>query len=158
MLTQERLKELLDYDPETGLFTWKKVTSNRTKVGDVCRCISKNKYVVIRIDGDLYYGHRLAWLYTTGSFPEDMIDHFDGDRQNNRFANLRCADAKTNIENRRTSSAMSGMLGVYPSKKRWTTKIAAGGKKTYLGLFKTKEEAHNAYIEAKRKLHKGNTL
>ena len=85
MLTQDRLKEVIRYDPESGILSWKKKTANCTKVGAEAGCLNPNGYREIKIDGTSYKSHRLAWLYVHGYFPEKFIDHIDRNRSNNRI-------------------------------------------------------------------------
>ncbi|MFP5340357.1 MAG: HNH endonuclease signature motif containing protein, partial [Gammaproteobacteria bacterium] len=101
-LSQDRLKQLLNYDPETGRFSWK--VSARTKRPDRpfgAGCLSPAGYVVLRVDQKLYPAHRLAWLYMNGSWPSKDLDHIDGRRVNNAIANLREAEQVENQQNRR---------------------------------------------------------
>jgi len=159
MLTHEKLKELLHYDSTTGLFTWRVPTTGRTKIGDVAGT-HVNGYVRISISGILYVAHRLAWLYITGRWPADQIDHRNTIRDDNRFENLREANNIFNAQNVRKSHSNSrtGFLGVVPHGKRFEARIRVNGKKTYIGIFKTPEQANSAYIAAKRELHPGCTL
>lgn len=160
MITQERLKELLHYDPETGVLTWTKATSNRIAVGDVAGNIGVPGYIDIRVDGVLYKAHRLAVLWMTGSFPEADTDHINGMRADNRWVNLRCVPRLINGQNHRKADVDSrtGVLGVTKSGNRFKAQIGACGKNYYLGCFGCPELAHAAYIKAKRDLHPGGTL
>ncbi len=97
--TYERVKEILSYDPATGLFKWIKTLSNRAQAGNVAGCYRKDGYLVIRFDGKLYLGHRLAWLLVTGNWPKQEIDHKDGNPSNNKWGNLREATHSENITN-----------------------------------------------------------
>lgn len=146
-LTQARLKEVLKYDPETGQFTWLVSTSNRVKVGAVAGYSRWDGYVCIRIDGILYLSHRLAWLYMTGEWPENEIDHRDLDKSNARWENLRPATRQQNAANMATWSA-TGFKGVHKDGKGYGARIKIDGKKKYLGYFLTPEEANAAYVKA----------
>lgn len=162
-LTQERLKELLHYDPETGVFAWKVRPSNCVKVGDVAGTKHPKGYWRVRVDNDYYLAHRLAWLYVNGMIPDGLeIDHRDGDKLNNRLANLRLATRSQNQQNFRKpfSTSKSGMLGAswHAHKRKWRAAIKVGNKHEHIGYFDTAEEAHAAYVEAKRKHHQFNTL
>lgn len=163
MLTAERLRELLYYDPETGVFMWLMRTNRRIQVGDVAGSFDKAAgYVHIRLDGKLYKAHRLAWLWVYGVWPVDQIDHINTVRHDNRIANLREASNQLNGENRRRvrSDNKSGFLGVgFDTKtERLYARIQINGKSKHLGRFETPELAHAAYLAAKREHHKGNTL
>jgi hypothetical protein len=147
MLTQERLKELLQYDPNTGVFTWLKPTSNRVKVGSIATTNSRG-YIIIGIDSVRYFAHRLAWLYMTGSMPKDVIDHIDGNPSNNRINNLREATQQQNLHNLRKSvKNTSGYKGVHFHKgtSKWRAVVTVDNKPKHLGLYLTPEEANIAY-------------
>ncbi|MEI7998669.1 MAG: HNH endonuclease [Candidatus Omnitrophota bacterium] len=155
MITQEQLKEILHYDPETGSFTWAK-SGRRIKIGKVAGGLEKGGYIRIRIFGKMYFAHRLAWLYMTGSFPPELIDHDNGNPSDNRFVNLREATRSENQANRgKTKANASGFKGVYWDKKakKWKAQIGFESKTKYLGLFDTKEEAHDVYKKAADNLH-----
>lgn len=161
MITQTRLKELLDYDPETGVFTWRVQTSNYIRIGDVAGMIDVHGYCVIGVDRKLYKAHRLAWVYTYSIIPDKMqIDHINGNTKDNRIDNLRCVTCVVNQQNQRKARCdnTSGFLGVHPYGKGWRARIMVNGKDKYLGTFPTPELAHEAYLKAKRELHEGNTL
>ena len=158
MLTQERLKELLDYDPETGVFTWKSIVfGSHMKVGSVAGSMYSNGYLRIKINGKDYRAHRLAWLYMYGCWPTNQIDHINRVRDDNRIANLREATNKENQWNRgKQKSSTSGFTGVSWHKKsgKWQSRIAVNKKVIQLGVFNTPEEAHAAYVRAKAEHHK----
>lgn len=156
MLTQERLKELLDYDPETGLFTWLVQYNSRTVVGNVAGCIDNNGRRKIQIGGNQYYGSRLAWLYMTGEWPVGLIDHKDGDQANNAWNNLREATYNESTHNRYLPVGESGLRGVRrvsSNPHRWEARIAVGYRRVSLGAFDSVEEAHAAYLAASENLH-----
>jgi len=144
-LTQERLKELLHYDPETGVFTWL-VNRGSAKAGMPTSGTNRPGYVRVRVDGELYYAHRLAFLYMTGSFPDKGLhtDHINRDRSDNRWENLRCVTRSINFHN-------SGAAGCsfHKAANKWQAAIMVNKERTYLGLFDTKEEAVAAYRQAK---------
>ena len=150
-ITQARLKELLDYDPETGVFTWR-VTRSRVKRGDIAGYNQRSKsrvYCRISVDGKNHSAHRLAFLYVHGHTPP-LIDHKDNDSLNNRIENLRAATPSQNLANSRGwRSKKSSLKGAhFPKCGKWMSTIMTGGERTYLGLFPAPEAAHNAYKQA----------
>jgi hypothetical protein len=153
-LTQARLKELLRYDPDTGVFTWLVRRPNGVKVGDPAGAVHKGSgYLRIKIDGRPYAAGRLAWLYMTGKWPIELIDHKDTDRTNNKWLNLRPATFVQNIRNRKTT-AQSELKGAYLKSdhfrraKPWATCIRVDGALKHLGTFAKPEEANAAYAKA----------
>jgi len=161
MLTAERLRELLKYDRNTGVFHRRIDSGKRWKAGEVAGSIHKhNGYGINRVDGKDYFSHRLAWLYVTGEWPSRDIDHIDGNKTNNRFANLREVSEMVNAQNQKRahSGTHSGILGVYPVGNRWKAMICIEKKPIYLGSFATPEEASAAYLAAKRLHHRGCTI
>lgn len=160
-LTHMRLKELLDYDPETGMFTWK--ISNRNspiKIGSEAGTLDSGGYCQIKIDGTHYKAHRLAWLYVHNNWPKYQIDHINGIRADNRLANLRAATSSENSQNQRCANkdSKTGLLGIYPHGKKYVAQIRLNGKTHRLGIFQTPEEAHEVYLKAKRELHSHCTI
>ena len=149
--TAERLREQLEYSPETGLFS-----RDGREVGSVNKALG---YVSTSIDGVTYMAHRLAWLYVHGEWPA-IIDHINGDRTDNRLVNLRSSTSSINNQNRRTASkrSKSGVLGVCWDRGRWVAHIMTDRKRKNLGRFKTIDEAQTAYLVAKRQLHAGCTI
>jgi hypothetical protein len=157
--TQSRLKELLDYDPETGIFKWKKERQCRGKAGEVAGNLDKDGYLQIGIDYSHCRAHRLAFIYMTGEQPPLLIDHLDGDGANNRWTNLRAATHRMNCENIRRPRAKTGLpIGVKRSGRGWLSRIRTRGREVHLGTFDSIADAASAYLEAKRKLHEGCTL
>lgn len=161
-LTAERLRELLHYDPLTGVFTWIKAASNKShaRPGDIAGGPRKDGYWRIGVDGARYLLHRLAWLYMTGAWPVGLIDHRDTDPSNNRWLNIVDESSEFNQENQREahSNSQSGILGVWPCGSRWRVAIRIHGKGIHLGRFDTKPEGQAVYLAAKRAAHRGNTL
>jgi hypothetical protein len=147
MLTQEKLKEILHYDPETGLFTWLKPTSNRVKAGAVCSTVARIGYVIIGVMGKRQYAHRLAWLYMTGEWPSDQVDHANCDKTDNGWSNLRIAGKSRNMQNigirSNNSSGFTG-VGYHKQTGRWRAFVVSAGKMVHVGLFDTIEEAARA--------------
>lgn len=160
MLTVERLKQLVSYDPETGIFT-NSAPRKKVRVGEVAGALDKsNGYIKICIDRKHYYAHRLAFLFMTGAWPAAFVDHCNGERTDNRLANLRDVPKRVNQQNRRTATvgSASGLLGAHKKRGRWSSHIRANGALVKLGTFATAEQAHAAYVNAKRQLHEGCTL
>lgn len=157
-LTAQRLRELLNYNPDTGAFT-RAVARSNVPAGSLAGCLNSVGYLVIRIDSRLYLSHRLAWLYMHGGWPEHHIDHINGNTRDNRIANLRDVKNSVNSQNQRSAKqSASNLLGAHKWHDKWTAGIMLNGKKTHLGVFSTPEEAHAAYIEAKRLMHPGCTI
>lgn len=159
----ERLRESLDYNPETGEFHWKVAVARRTRVGSLAGHVNKfSGYLQIRVGYSLYYAHRLAWLLTYGEWPEGVIDHADGNCLNNRVDNLRDVSQMVNTQNHQEANSNNkvGLLGVSFNKAsgRFVARIWCDGKNKHLGYFTTPEEAHAAYLVAKRELHEGCTI
>lgn len=160
-LTAERLREVLHYDPETGVFTRLESKAwNASGSGEVQPC---RGYIHLYVDGKRYPAHRLAWLYVYGCWPRDLIDHRNGDRSDNRICNLREADHKLNRENQhcaRSDNLSSGVIGVHWSAyhKKWKAHIRVDGRLQHLKYCSSVEEASSVYLAAKRKLHEGCTI
>lgn len=153
-LTLERLKELYNYDPETGVFTRKVKSSNGLLPGTVAGSPKGNGYLRIQIDGKVYQCHRLAWLYVYGVWPENQIDHINHVRDDNRICNLRDVTAKQNSRNVKLSENNdSGAKGVYyEGNKGYSARIWFDGKSKRLGLFPTFEKAVEARKVAEAEL------
>jgi hypothetical protein len=152
--TVERLRELLDYDPLTGVFIWLVSPSRNTPAGSVAGANSEG-YRLIRVDGGRYKGHQLAWLYMTGEWPPSRIDHEDTNRGNNIWTNLRLATNSQNKANMgKRADNTSGFKGVrwYPTTRKWAAQIGHQGKTKNLGYFTTPEQAHAAYCSAAQRL------
>lgn len=152
----EELNELLSYNPETGDFFWKRDVGKNIKKGDRCGKPIPCHYSQIGIKGKVYYSHRLAWVLTYKEQPPQYIDHINGDKNDNRIANLRKATNSQNMTNRgKNKTTESGLKGAYYHKKtgKYFSSICKDYKTIYLGIFDTKEEAHAAYCEAAKKLH-----
>ena len=160
MLTQKRLREVLHYSPDTGEFLRLVTTSHKIKPGSVAGTVNGCGYRQINIDGTVFYAHRLAWFYMTGEWPMNDIDHLNGARADNRWSNLRSVDRRTNLENQRAPSKNNklGLLGVIESNGSFIASITTNRKHIHLGSFDTAEDAHRAYLRAKKALHVGCTL
>jgi hypothetical protein len=143
-LTQAYLKSILHYDPETGIFINRKVRQGSTRAFSVAGCIGSHGYLSIRISRMLYLSHRLAFLYMTGKFPAKYVDHIDGDKLNNRWANLRDVSMQQNLRNAvRPTTNTSGVVGVRWNTQcnKWTARIHVSGRSVYLGIFDEFEKA-----------------
>ena len=152
----EKIREILAYDQETGVFTWKVARGPRLP-GYPIGARLRNSYLAIGMFGKTFYAHRVAWAYVHGHWPIAEIDHINGNRTDNRIKNLRQATRSLNNQNkyRAMSNSTHGVLGVHLHKgtNRWRARIAVDGKDYHLGLFDTPEKAHAAYVAAKRRLH-----
>ena len=173
-LTQEYLKQCLDYNPDTGVFTWKirplshfnsKQGCNRTNsqfAGTELKKIDDHGYIRPMINGKHIRAHRLAWLYIYGYMPINQIDHVNCIRSDNRIVNLREATPAQNNQNKKKpcKNNMNGSLGVsfYKRQGLFVARIKDKGKSYFLGYFNTEKEASDAYISAKRQLHEYGTL
>lgn len=151
MITQSYLKEIINYCPESGVFTWR-VYRKGSSPGDVAGVLrDSDGYRRISINGKTYASHRLAFLYMTGSFPENHIDHIDQIRDNNRWSNIRVVTPQENQKNRSmTKRNTSGFTGVswYERSGEWVARIKADGKQIHLGYFKDIVDAINARMAA----------
>jgi hypothetical protein len=159
-LTQADLLAILSYDPATGIFTWRIDRSalgdngNNPKAGDVAGSLSKRHgYREIGINGSLYRANRLAWLYMTGAWPVNDVDHENLDKGDDSWSNLRLGTRAQNLANRKPYGK-SGVKGVRVRKGRFIAQITVDRKQIYLGSFDEIEAAAAAY-EAAAKLHYG---
>lgn len=151
-ITQERLKELFNYDPKTGLFTRLVSVGNWGchQKGTVLRG-NCHGYVTVLIDGTRYPAHRLAWFYVYGEWPSLHIDHINGVHDDNRIVNLRQATVSQNLANQGICKTnTSGFKGVHFHKQtgKWRARMSVMNRSVHVGLFSTPEEAHTAYIAA----------
>lgn len=153
IITQERLKQLIDYDCENGEFHWK-VSRGCSHAGKKLHSVDSSGYLQSKIDGRYYLLHRLAWLYVHGYYPSKCIDHINRNRLDNRICNLRVA---TNAENCRNSGKRkdntSGITGVSYTNGKWRVRVMVNKTTLYLGNYKDIELAELIAIEAKNKFH-----
>lgn len=174
-ITADVVREILEYDPETGRISWKtrSVEWFRGTVGRTpehacnhwnARHVGKSPgstdtwgHIQIRLFGRLYAAHRLVWLHVTGKWPDDQIDHIDGNPANNAFSNLRLATNAQNSRNKRLSkSNSSGVKGVYWAKDRrkWGAAIRVNYRRIHLGFYEKIEDAEAAYAKASMQHHR----
>lgn len=157
MLTQERLKEVLTYDKNTGHFTWLVALSNRTTVGTRAGNTSPKGYRRVMIDNITVMEHRLVWLYVFGVLPNNDLDHINHQRDDNRLCNLREATRKENMQNmlmrKRQNTSGFTCVSLHRKTGKWRAYIVVDYKQKHLGLFDTPEEAHEAYLKAKAQYH-----
>jgi hypothetical protein len=149
MLTQERLKELLHYDPETGVMKWK-IKRGRSHGRDEAGYLGPDGYWRVVVDCKPCLRSRLAWFYMTGKWPREMVDHINRTRSDDRFVNLRQASRSQNNANTPVRArSKTGFKGVRPHRDRFVAQIATGnGGVRYLGIRDTPEEAHELYVAA----------
>ena len=158
-ISHEHLKAILNYDPETGIFTWRVNAGRwgRIPPGTVTGNVSKGHgYTQINILGKVFRAHILAWVYMTGEYPKDEIDHINRIKHDNRFSNLRESTPKENTKNKsKYSNNTSGFTGVswHKRKGQWQVRIGADGVRKNLGYFDTREAAAAVYVANKVVLH-----
>ncbi len=143
-LTQKELKQVVHYNPETGIFTRKITTQYNAQKGDIAGTNHGDGYLNFWVNGKCYSNSRLAWLYVYGYFPENMIDHINRIRNDNRICNLREVSPQCN--NRNSSiyiTNTSGIKGVYWYKKtgKWCVQIQTNRECKTLGYYKSFSEA-----------------
>ena len=146
VVTQDRLKELLHYDPETGVFTWL-VSRGRVVAGEIAGGLDSWGYWRIKIDGNPYQAHRLAFLCMTGKWPEGEIDHENTIKTANNWENLRPASRSQNEVNKPAKGSV-GLKGVRFQHGKFVASIGVDHKRLHLGTYVTAEEAHAAYVKA----------
>ncbi len=154
-LCAKELRRLLDYNPETGIFT-RLIQRSNMKSGSVAGSVYPDGYVYIMINRERFLAHRLAWLYMTGSFPQMEVDHIDRVRSNNSWNNLRSVSTQQNSFNRSIhSNNKTGFKGVCFEKRegKFKASIRFNGRTRHLGYFSTAEEASQCYRLAAIKLH-----
>lgn len=159
----EKIKSIFQYDQYTGNLYWKIRPSQRVKAGDLAGGKANSEgYLTVKFNGRAFLSHRVCWACHYGSWPSSQIDHINGVKTDNRIENLRIATFRLNRENLRTAmrTNKTGLLGVTPHRKtgRFEAQIQVSGKKKSLGIFNTAEDAHSAYVSAKRSLHLGCTI
>ena len=149
-LTAERLREVLRYDPVTGVFVWLVDKTNKTRTGGLAGDgKTADRYIRIMIDGHRYLAHRLAWLYVTGAWPVAQIDHANGASRDNRYANLREATQQQNCGNRKKTAGRPLPKGTRAKYHKFEASIRG----RYLGMFRTADEAGAAYADAAKRAY-----
>lgn len=154
MVTQERLKELFRYDPETGILTRRITRNYNAKAGDIVGCADKKGYLLAGVDGKTSKVHRIIWMLTYGYWP-NIIDHIDGDKTNNAISNLRDVTNALNLKNsKRQTNNKSGLSGVFwnERKNKWLAYIGSKKTRIYLGTYSTIFEAAAVRISAQNKM------
>jgi HNH endonuclease len=157
-ITQKCLRKMMDYNPATGIFTWRANKSHPQRKGTFGTITKAGKQIYLKgiLYGENYLLHRLAWLYVFGEWPSGWLDHVNQCSTDNRIANLRLSTRFQNGQNRgKNKNNTSGFKGVFFDKRsqRWLAKIGANGHYKELGLFKSKKQAAVAYQTAARALH-----
>lgn len=157
MLTHSQLTSILSYDPDTGIFTRLTTSGNgHYFAGPAGHVNKKTGHRRIRVNGKLYYAHRLAWFFVHKSWPNKQIDHVNLNPDDNRLCNLRLASHNDNKHNeRKRKTNKSGYKGVFRCNftGRWRAEITVNSSSKFLGRFDTAQEAHEAYKAAAIKYH-----
>ena len=160
LITVEQLREMLCYDVETGVFTWRTAHGFRCSAGGKAGSLSTRGYTYIKLLGRSYQAHRLAWLYVHGEWPEHCIDHINGVHDDNRLSNLRDVTLSVNAQNKKKARAdnSTGFLGVTKRASGYLAQIMIQGQALKLGIYADPAAAHAVYLEAKRQMHSGCTI
>lgn len=152
-LTQERLRTVLSYSPETGLFTWVNPLRSFEK-GKVAGTVAlKGRYIMIKVSSIGFLGHILAWLYMTGEFPDDELDHEDGNGLNNKWTNIRRATRSKNCQNRVSKSNRHGVQGVLSRNGKFYGRVRLNKKSYVTSDYLTVEAAGSAVKILREALH-----
>jgi len=157
VITAARLREVLHYNPETGVFTWRVRLGQRCVIGARAGTVRKDRRPrrSINIDGLYYAEHNLAWLYMTDEWPAHEIDHRNNDATDNRWGNLRPATREQNTQNaRRRADNSTGFKGVQVHENgRYYARVQINGERIFVGSFETPEEANAAIVKRRQELH-----
>lgn len=154
VLTQEELKRHLHYDAETGVFTWLVNRTNGVKAGDKAGVLARG-YVVFCLKNRQWSAHRLAFLYMEGRFPSDFIDHVNGQKDDNRWVNLREANNSENQRNRSGTGSNCGIKNVtyVRNRDKYQVSLKVDGREKFIGYFQDLELAELVALEAREKFH-----
>lgn len=162
-ITADMVRPLLQYDPETGVFRWRARRCGRALEGAIAGTFHGRGYRHIKVCGKRLSEHRLAFLLMTGAWPQHDVDHINGEPADNRWRNLRDVPAALNMQNQRhaqKSKRTGHLLGAHWHKRigKWQATITVVRKKLHIGYFATEYEAHEAYVQAKRRVHPAGML
>ena len=152
MISAEVARQAFNYDPKTGLLTRAKTVNYKSVIGQEAGWIN-GKYREVRCDGKAILVHRLIWLIVYGKWPENQIDHINGNGLDNRIENLRDVTNRENANNKKChrNGSLPGAT-FHKRESKWQSKIRVGNKYIWLGYHKTKEKAHAAYVAAVNEL------
>lgn len=153
---------IINYEASTGSFTWSKARRG-CSAGKPAGHINREGYLVIKLNYRPVLAHRLAWFLVYGEWPKEGIDHINGERDDNRIANLRSVPHTINMQNKRAAMANNkscALLGVTWNKqhKKWQAKVVANKRRHHVGYFSDPQSAHEAYLLEKRRLQPGCTI
>lgn len=152
-ITADHIRDILNYDPSSGVFVWEKNHRRPDLVGTKAGSKHSRGYISIAINNRKILAHRIAWLYMTGKWPKFHIDHINGIKTDNRFENLRDVPRTINLQNIKVATKRNkiGFLGVSAHQGKWRAQLMINGKRMRFSGFSTPEEAHQAYLQAKIK-------
>ena len=158
-LTHERVKYLFNYDPETGIFIRMNEGRKNSPIGGVAGYKNSKGYIIIKVDGEAYKAHRLAWLYFYGYMPKGEVDHINGVTDDNRICNIRDVSSRENVLNKRQYREGICKKGACRNDHGgWTCTIRDGKHRRNLGSYATPEEAQAVYFEVKTRIENGEHL
>lgn len=145
-ITYAEVRTLFNYDPETGKLTRRLTTSSRARAGAIVGCKNTAGYLVVRVGPTLHYVHRIIWLWMTGEWPVNVIDHIDRAPDNNKWDNLRDVSHSDNVMNKPASGVWWAARD-----KCWVASITYNGVKTYIGEHKDRAVAEAMYADHKKR-------